>query len=164
MNSNFSIFLYLNSIVNFFPILLILFCSCTNPPYRGQDVLSAEDFVMDSYRIKEGKFAILSMEGKDFEELSPELLEEDQDVINNGDVLQIAVYHPTRTDLAESVQRIGQLIGYRVMEGKIQLPDLPSVQLEGLTLQQAQEKIENLYREQIKDVHIFIAYKDRILR
>jgi polysaccharide biosynthesis/export protein len=145
-------------------LIAIVMSSCTNPPYRGRDVLGADDFVMDSYRIREGKFSILSMEGKDFEELSPDLLEEYQDVINDGDVLQIAVYHPSRGDLVESVQRIGQLVGYRVTEGKIYLPDLPPVQVEGLTLQQAQEKIENLYREQIKDVDIFIAYKDRILR
>ncbi len=149
--------------------LIILFAtivlsSCTNPPYRGRDVLGAEDFVMDSYRIREGKFSILSMEGKNLEELSPDLLEEYQDVINDGDVLQIAVYHPSRGDLVESVQRIGQLVGYHVTEGKIYLPDLPPVQVEGLTLLQAQEKIQNLYREQIKDVNIFIAYKDRILR
>ena len=142
----------------------LFFFGCTNPPYRGSDVLGADDFVMDSYRIREGKFSILSMEGKSFEELSPELLEEYKDVINNGDVLQIAVYHPSRSDLVESVQRIGGLVGYRVMEGHIFLPDLPSVYVEGLTLQQAQEKIEQLYREQIKDVNIFIAYKDRLWR
>jgi polysaccharide export outer membrane protein len=144
--------------------LLLLAYSCTNPPYRGSDVLGAEDFVMDSYRIREGKLSILSMEGKNFEELSPQLLEEYQDVINNGDVLQIAVYHPSRDDLVQSVQRIGQLVGYRVTEGKIYLPDLPPLEVEGLTLQQAQEKVEHLYKEQIRDVNIFIAYKDRIQR
>ncbi len=144
--------------------LLLLAYSCTNPPYRGSDVLGAEDFVMDSYRIREGKLSILSMEGKNFEELSPQLLEEYQDVINNGDVLQIAVYHPSRDDLVQSVQRIGQLVGYRVTEGKIYLPDLTPLEVEGLTLQQAQEKVEHLYREQIRDVNIFIAYKDRIQR
>jgi polysaccharide export outer membrane protein len=127
-------------------------------------VLGADDFVMDSYRIREGKFSILSMEGKNFDELSPELLEEYKDVINDGDVLQIALYHPSRGDLVESVQRIGQLVGYRVMEGNISLPDLPPVHVEGLTLKQAQEKIECLYREQIKDVNIFITYRDRLWR
>ncbi len=145
-------------------LVLIVIASCTNPPYRGRDVLGADDFVMDSYRIREGKLAILSMEGKGFDELSPDLLEEYQDVINNGDVLQIAVYHPTRNDLVESVQRIGQVVGFRVTDGKIFLPDLPGAHVEGLTLHQAQEKIENLYREQIKDVNVFISYKDRILR
>jgi polysaccharide export outer membrane protein len=145
-------------------VVCLFVCACTNPPYRGHDVLGADDFVMDSYRIREGKFSILSMEGKNFEELSSVLLDEYKDVINNGDVLQIAVYHPSRGDLVESVQRIGQLVGYRVMDGTISLPDLPPVHVEGLTLGQAQEKIEQLYREQIKDVSIFIAYKDRLWR
>jgi polysaccharide export outer membrane protein len=143
-------------------VVLVALCSCTNPPYRGRDVLGAEDFVMDSYRIREGKLSILSMEGRECEELSPLLLNEYQDVINDKDVLQIALYHPTRTDLVDSVQRIGQVVGFRVTEGKIYLPDLPPVQVEGLTLQEAQEKIQDLYREQIKDVNIFISYKDRL--
>lgn len=145
-------------------VALLAFAACTNPPYRGREVVGAEEFVMDSYRIREGKFSILSMEGKEYEELSPELLDEYQDVINDGDVLQIAVYHPSRSDLSESVQRIGQVVGFRVTEGKIFLPDLPAIEVEGLTLHEAQEKIEHLYREQIKDVNVFISYKDRIMR
>lgn len=164
---NFSISFLLKPLQKLFFLFFIAgiaISSCTNPPYRGRDVLGAEDFVMDSYRIREGKLSILSMEGKNFEELPSELLEEYKDVINNGDVLQIAVYHPTRHDLVESVQRIGQIVGFRVTDGKIFLPDLPPVFVEGLTLSQAQTGIENLYREQIKDVSVFIAYKDRILR
>jgi len=145
-------------------LAFIIFSSCTNPPYRGGDVLGADEFVMDSYRIREGKLSILSMEGKESVELPPSYLEEYQDVINNGDVLQIAVYHPTRSDLVESVQRIGQIVGFRVTEGKLFLPDLPPAEVAGLTLHQAQEEIEKLYREQIKDVNVFISYKDRILR
>jgi polysaccharide biosynthesis/export protein len=157
-------------ILKFFRSIFLLFvcllgaASCTNPPYRGSDVLGADEFVMDSYRIKEGKFSILSMEGKDYEELPADLLEEYQDVINNGDVLQIAIYHPSRSDLVESVQRIGQVVGFRVTDGKIFLPDLPEVHVEGLTLYQAQREIEKLYREQIKDINVFISYRDRILR
>ena len=51
--------------IRIIPLLLALLAisSCTNPPYRGRDVLGAEDFVMDSYRIREGKLSILSMEG-----------------------------------------------------------------------------------------------------
>ncbi len=154
-----SIFKFLRAL-----LLLTLVHSCTNPPYRGSDVVGAEDFVMDSYRIREGKFSILEMQGKDTEGLPEEWLEEYQDVINNGDVLQIAVYHPTRFDLVESVQKIGQSIGFRVSEGMVYLPDLPPVQVEGLTLLQAQEEIEDLYRQQIKDVSVFIAYRERILR
>ncbi|MBZ1407952.1 polysaccharide biosynthesis/export family protein, partial [Escherichia coli] len=82
--------------------------------------------------------SILQMEGKDYEDLAPEFLEEYQDVINNGDVLQVVVYHPTRADLVESVQKIGQIVGFRVLDGKIYLPDLKPIEVEGLTLRQAQ--------------------------
>jgi polysaccharide export outer membrane protein len=147
-----------------FMAVLLAIGACTNPPYRGADVLGAEDFVIDSYRIREGKLSILQMEGKEEGELSSELLEEYKDVINDGDVLQIVVYHPTRTDLVESVQKIGQIVGFRVSEGKVYLPDLPPVKVEGLTLLQAQQEIEHRYREQIQDVSVFIAYRDRTLR
>ncbi len=43
--------------------ILIIFCSlasCTNPPYRGADVLGADEFVMDSYKIRDGKFSMAS--------------------------------------------------------------------------------------------------------
>lgn len=143
---------------------LLLFAGCTNPPYRGSDVLGAEDFVMDSYRIRDGKFAILSLEGKDCGELSQELLDEYPDGINNGDVLKIALYHPTRHDLVESVRSIGQEVGFRVTDGFLFLPDLPPAHVEGMTLHQAQQKIESLYREQIQDVNVFLSYKERILR
>ncbi len=168
MKANFSISSFLQPLQKkfliYFLLSLLSLSSCTNPPYRGNDVLGADEFVMDSYRIREGKLSILSLEGKDYDDLSPSLLEEYQDVINNGDVLQIAVYHPTRNDIVESVQRIGQVVGFRVTDGKIYLPDLPGVHVEGLTLHQAQNEIESLYREQIKDVNVFISYKDRILR
>ncbi len=144
--------------------MCLLLACCTNPPYRSSEVLGAEDFVMDSYQIREGKFAILSMEGKEYTELSPELLEEYSDKINEGDVLKLALYHPTRHDLVDSVRAIGQEVGFRVTQGVLNLPDLPPVAIEGLTLHEAQKKIEELYRAQIQDVNVFITYKDRILR
>ena len=143
-------------------LLLAFAASCTNPPYRGREVLGADEFVMDSYRIREGKFSILQMEGKEHEELSPELLEDYRDTINEGDVLQVAIYHPTRSDLAASVDQIGQTVGYRVLDGKLQLPDLAPVEVQGLMLSQARALIQEHYREQIRDVDVFIAYKDRI--
>ncbi|MBS0620710.1 MAG: polysaccharide biosynthesis/export family protein [Verrucomicrobia bacterium] len=144
--------------------LLLFVAACTNPPYRGPDVVGAEEFVMDSYRIREGKFSILQMEGKESEELSSSMLDEYKDVINEGDVLKIALYHPTRGDLVTAVRSIGDTVGFRVSEGKVYLPDLAPVPVEGLTLQEAQEKIQALYREEIRDVDLFIAYKDRVVR
>ena len=130
----------------------------------GKDQFGADEFVMDSYKIREGKFSILEMEGKTFEEFDDAFLAEYQDKIHEDDVLQIALYHPKRQDLALAVQTIGQLVGYRVVNGQIALPDLPPVVVEGLTLEEARQKIQKSYERQILDVEIFLTYRDRIAR
>ena len=145
-------------------IVLVGMASCTNSPYRGKEVLGADEFVIDSYKINEGKFAVLEMEGKNYEALPSELLEEYKDGIHEGDVLQIAIYHPNRSDIVESVQNIGSTVGYRVDDGRVVLPDLKPIDVAGLTLEEARKKIENCYREEIRDVGVFLSYKDRLER
>jgi polysaccharide biosynthesis/export protein len=145
-------------------LLFVLLSSCSNPPYRGNDVLGADEFVMDSYRIREGKFCILQMQGREYPDFETDLLSEYKDVIHEGDVLQIAIFHPTRTDLISAVQQIGQSMGFRVSDGKVQLPDLEPVYVEGLTLNEARAAICERYRMQIKDIEVFITYKDRLER
>lgn len=148
-------------------ILLLLFlglAGCSNPPYKGSDVLGADEFVMDSYKIREGKLAILQMEGFEMEPLSPALLLPYQDLIHDGDVLQIALYHPTRNDIVMSVKQIGSEVGYRVSNGQVILPDLTPVVVSGLSLEEARLKIQSAYTQQIKDVEVFLTYKDRIER
>lgn len=153
-------------ITSLFTLLSILFffSSCSNAPYRGRDVLGADEFVMDSYKIKEGKFSILEMQGIQFGELTPELLEPYTDVIHEGDVLQIALYHPTRSDLVSSFASLNGSVGFRVYEGKVLLPDLAPIEVEGLTAEEARSKIQSLYQEQIKDMQVFLTFKDRIER
>lgn len=143
--------------------LLALF-GCTNPPYQGKEVLGASEFILDSYKIREGKFSILEMEGKSYQELPNEYLKEYEDLIQDGDVFRIAVYHPSRRDISEAVERIGNTIGYRVEGGKVLLPDLPAITIEGLTLDEARERIEQAYLQEIRDIEVFIAYKDRLER
>lgn len=145
-------------------LFLILLCGCSNPPYKGEDVFGAEEFVMDSYRIREGKFCVLQMQGKDFDALNLELLNEYKDVIHEGDVLNIAIYHPTRTDLTSAVQQINQTLGFRVIEGKVQIPDLEAIHIEGFSINEAKGEIQKRYRDQIKDIEVFITYKDRLER
>lgn len=130
----------------------------------GKDVFGADEFVMDSYKIREGKFSILEMEGIVTETLDSELLEDYKDTICEDDVLQIALFHPKRSDIVSSVQAIGQTVGFRVSNRKISLPDLPSVTVAGLTLEEAKEKIQALYSSQVRDMEVFIAYKERIAR
>jgi len=142
----------------------LLLGSCGNPPYTGKGVLGADEFVMDSYKILEGKFSILQLKGQPYEELSEAFLEEYKDTIQKGDLLQIAVYHPTRTDISSAVQAIGTNAGYTVVEGKVRMPDLETAEIQGLTLEEARQKIEHAFTGQIKDTQAFLSYEDRIER
>lgn len=148
----------------FYLIPGLLFLGCTNPPYMGPDVVGAQDFVIDSYKIREGKMSILELEGNPQEELTPELLEEYKDTIQNGDTLKIALFHPTRSDLIESIQYIGASVGYTVREGNIRLPDIEPVHIEGLTLSEAQDAIQKEYLKEISDVEIYLSYAGRAIR
>ncbi len=143
-------------------LLALLFLSgCGNAPYRSPDVLGASDFVIDSYKIKEGKFSILQLEGKESDELALELLDDYQDSIQEGDSLEISVYHPMRQDMVDAVHSIGSRTGFTVREGKITLPDLEPIYIEHLTLEEARTKIQNAYHHHIKDIQVFLSYKDR---
>jgi polysaccharide biosynthesis/export protein len=146
-------------------IILFVFSLCLagcSGPYMGKDLFGADEFVLDSYKIREGKFAILEMEGVFTDELGEELLDEFQDRIHEDDVLQIALYHPKRDDVVQAVEYIGKSIGYRVVEGRISLPDLPPVEVGGLTLEEARQKIQDHYQRHIQDMEVFVTYKERI--
>lgn len=144
-------------------LTLLIAASCSSP-YMGKEQYGADEFVMDSYKIREGKFSILEMEGKTYEEFNEEDLQEYQDRIHEDDVLEIALFHPKRRDLVEAVQEIGKTVGYRVTNGQVYLPDLPSIEVEGLTLEEARQKIQESYRKEIRDVSIFLTYRDRFVR
>jgi polysaccharide export outer membrane protein len=149
----------------FYIFCILLFqISCTRAPYVGSDEVGADELVMDSYKIRQGKFSILQLEGKEFFELSADLLKEYVDVIQDGDVLTVAVFHPTRSDIASAVAHLSQSIGFTVQEGKIRLPDLEPIAVAHLTLEQAAEKIQRAYAGEIQDIQIFLGYRDRLER
>ena len=152
--------------ITHFLLICTLIClfSCTRAPYVGSDQVGADELVMDSYKIRQGKFSILQLEGKEFIELSPELLSEYVDVIQDGDVLSVAVFHPTRSDIAAAVASLSQTIGFRVQDGKVRLPDLEPITVANLTLEQATQKIQDAYSGEIRDVQIFLSYRDRLER
>ncbi len=145
-------------------VTLAFYLASCSGPYMGKDLYGADEFVMDSYKIREGKFSILEMGGVCVDELEEQLLEEYQDRIHENDVLQIALYHPKRTDLVQAVASIGNMIGYRVINGQIRLPDAPPMEIAGLTLDEARQKIEGYYRSEIKDTEVFVSYRERIER
>lgn len=142
------------------PLLLVGCCSnCCHYATAG-----AEEFVIDSYKIREGKFSILEMEGICSEPLWPWLLEEYPDTVCDGDILEIALYHPSRMDLIEAVSSIGGNVGYEVVNGSVRLPDAPPIPIAGLPLEEARQRIEEEYLKQIHDVEIFARYRDRRIR
>ncbi|HNA61934.1 MAG TPA: polysaccharide biosynthesis/export family protein [Rhabdochlamydiaceae bacterium] len=126
--------------------------------------MGADEFVLDSYQIRQGKFSILQLEGKNFSELSPQYLEEYQDTIQEGDVLFVAIYHPSRSDITAAIASIGATVGFQVTDGKIRLPDLEPIEVKNLSLEAAAQKIQNLYSTQIRDVQVFLSYQDRLER
>lgn len=126
--------------------------------------MGADEFVIDSYKIREGKMAILAMEGERVECYpTAAAMAEYPDVIAEDDVLNVVIYHPSRKDLMEAVQFInGYMEGFRVTNGRIDLPDIDAVTVAGLSLEEAQQLLQKQYREHIKDVEVFISYKDRL--
>lgn len=139
----------------------LMLTGCSNSPYKGEDVVGAAEFVMDSYKIKEGKFSILEMGGSPLMSLSEGDLEDYKDTIQDGDVLKIALFHPSRSDLVSSVHAIGSTVGFSVQEGKIHLPELQPIEVQDLTLGEAREKIQNAYDRQIEDLEVFLTYEKR---
>lgn len=144
-------------------LLLLVLCSC-HRPCHNYDVFGADEFVMDSYKIRQGKLSILDMEGIDTGELPCDAMEEYIDVISEDDILNIAIYHPKRRDVVDAVQFINATIGFKVTDGCIEFPDIPPVEVAGLTLSDAREKIQQNYQSQIQDIEVFINYRDRLSR
>lgn len=145
-------------------LLMILTVSCT-PLSHDYAVMGADEFVIDSYKIRQGKLAILEMEGIEVDDLPCEAMEEYKDVIAEDDILNIAVYHPTRSDLMEAIQFINQTVGgFKVYRGCVDIPDIPSVHVAGLTLEEARDRLQEEFHRHIRDLEVFVTYRDRLSR
>jgi len=137
---------------------------CSRPPC-DYATYGADEFVIDSYKIRQGKLAILEMMGIEVPEIDPDTMREYRDSIAEDDLLNITVYHPSRRDLMESFQFVNhQVGGFRVYQGKVDLPDVPPVEVVGLTLEEAKKRLQERMRDEIKDVELFITYRDRLTR
>lgn len=148
-----------------FALLMIALASSCSTRCCDYAVMGADEFVIDSYKIRQGKLAILEMEGIEVEDLPMNAMQEYKDVIAEDDILNIALFHPSRKDLMESIQFINSTVGgFKVTKGRVDIPDIPSVDVAGLTLDEAREKIRDKFNEQIKDVEVFVTYRDRLTR
>ena len=151
-----------HSLLLAFSLLTFTACCC---PMCDYPIMGPDEFVVDSYQVKQGKFAILEMEGICTEEITPEAMEEYKDVIAEDDILNIVLYHPKRKDLMEAILFINKNVGgFRVSNGFVDLPDIPPVEVSGLTLDEARDKLQEKYREQVQDVELFVTYQDRLMR
>lgn len=146
-----------------FPLILFLLSSCNHRP-PGFEILGPDQFVIDSHKIREGKLSILEMQGAPIAEFPETAMEEYEDVIANGDILHVTLHHPTRNDIVSSINAINASVGFHITHDHISLPDLPSIKVAGLTLDQARKKVEQKYLDQIQDVEIFLGYKNRLAR
>lgn len=143
----------------FFLLSFLFFSGCTNRPYIGDDALGAREFVLDSYKINQGKGAILTFEGKAIQPLEPSCLTEYTDLLANGDVIYIRFYHPTRLQTLHHLVAFGQN-GFEVVEGCVQLPEVGKIKVEGLTPLEAKEEIEQAYHREFSDLEVFLHYKE----
>lgn len=144
--------------------LALIFCSgCSRSCGYRYCTEGAQEFVLDSYKIREGKFSILEMEGEDYCPLPCCYLEEYEDLIDEDDILRIALFHPSRKDLCEAVNCVGTTVGFRVVNGKVAIPGLSEpVFIRGLTFEKARRKIQELYDKELSDTEVFIEYQQRL--
>lgn len=142
-------------------LLLLLFTACCGPEVN-YCMQTGQEFVLDSYKIRQGKFSILELEGECIPPLPPEFLEEYEDRIDEDDILRLAVFHPCRKDLSEAVSSIGSSVGYRVINGSIHLPGVQPVYLKGLTINTARDKIQSHYDAEIANTEVFLEYAERL--
>lgn len=147
----------------FFCLLFLLY-SCSRPSYN-YPVYGAAEFVSDSYCIRQGKNAILEMEGIEVADLPADAMDEYQDQVTEDDILNIVAYHPTRRELMEAYNYINTNAGgFKVSNGRITLPDIQPVDVIGLTLEEVKIRLEDQLRREIRDIELFITYKDRLTR
>ena len=143
--------------------LLLGLESCSETRPQGYDVFGPEDFVCESQVIRQGKSAIKEMEGHTIVPLPLDAFDEYEDRIAEDDVLTIAIYHPTRRDLMESMQFINhEMDGFRVTNGQVSLPCIEPQHVMGLTLEQARVWLRDRLRVEIRDVDLFVSYKERL--
>ena len=140
---------------------LVALTACCKP--CDYSTFGMEEFVKDSYTIGMGKQSILEMQDKPIGEMPENALYEFKDVIAEDDILNIVIYHPSRKDLMLAIQEVSNSVGgFRVVDGMIRIPCIDPVYVVGLTLDEAKSVIQNKFDGEIKDIEIFVTYRERL--
>lgn len=149
--------------INFFAkiSIFLLLNGCSSPVYQNT-TYDIEEFVADSNRIAQGKQAILELEDVNDEASCPvEFRESFEEIIEDGDELTIALYYPQRQDHVSAIALINQTTGFRVSNGKICLPNISSIEVKGMTLNEIRKKVQTAYCDQLPNAQVFINFKKR---
>lgn len=150
--------------IRFYLIALSLsLAACSSCVVSDYEIYGAEEFTAESDLIYEqGKYGILALGGKVFQDLPDNALDSYVDTISEDDVLNVVLYHPSRRDLMDCIQSVcDRSGGFRVTEGLIHLPDFPPMEVAGLTLAEAKEKLTNQLAHSINGVELFITFRER---
>lgn len=132
-------------------LILLLLAGCTPPIYQNT-TYDIEELMRDSDKIALGKHAHLQLEHDKGEEFFEE-------IVMDGDELNIALYCPRRPDRMRILGEINQATSFRVCQGKICLPYLSTIEVEGLTLNEVKAKVQTAYCKQIPDTQVFVNFK-----
>lgn len=152
-----------NFVMNTYIIIALVFLSGCTRTSCNYPMCTACDFVMDSYRIRQGKLAIAEMEGCPLRPIGCDDLEEYCDSIEEDDILSVVLYHHSRKDFVDRLAALnGALGGFRVKCGAIHLPDLEPIEVTGLSLQEAKEMITTKLSAEIEGVQVYVSYTDRL--
>lgn len=141
--------------------LICLLTSC-NSPYRGYDVLGPDEFVKDSYRIHEGKLAVLELSGHPLPPLDSSLLITTPEVIQEGDLLGVLLLHSGRAELTQASAGLNGWASLEVEDGKILLPDLGAVSVVGKTVEQTKAFLQSEYLRQTEATEVFLTIRERM--
>jgi len=142
-----------------YSLFLLILCGC-HLSSSNDNVYGADEFVLDSYQIKEGNFSFLQLANETDMDVNEEYVE----TIQEGDRLNILLIHPIRSDLVQNMQMINQSMGFFVMNGAITFPSIGPVEVEGLTLIKAKELIQEKFQQAIADVEIYCDFQHRSQR
>ncbi len=147
--------------MHFLFLLIIILTSCTPTIYENT-TYGIDDFVLDSEQIHQGKQAIIQLETENQENCLADAFAPYEDVLIEGDVLTVAFYYPQRPELVEALLLLNHRTGFRVCEGNICLPYVTTpVEVDGLTLTQAREKIRTVYHDIFPEAQVFVHFRKR---
>jgi len=144
-----------------FCLIVFLLTGCSE---RITDMQGLEQFTFDSQIIDENNCATYEMYSHKTEKLNPKLLKENKELVQEEDILDVEIYHPSRHDLVSEMNNISQSKGFEIRDGMIFLPNLDYVEVVNLTLKETKEKIQKRYQKELKDIEVFVSFKKRKIK